>query len=111
MSNYTVALALLIFIAVLTIANPRLAPITARAGAVIIIILAALWLYDRITSRPPPLANTVLRILKAKGPMTPRQIAIELETDTESVEKALEYLAERGLIRRYKKEGEFYYDI
>ena len=112
MNKYIAAvLAMAVFTAALSIAFPRLAPLAVRIGLIALIIVAALWLYEYLTTRPPPLVSRVLELVKARGPLSARDIARELGAHYEKVEEALRYLTERGLLRRYRKDGEDYYDL
>ncbi|AAL62666.1 hypothetical protein [Pyrobaculum aerophilum] len=105
------ALAVAVFIAVLSIAAPRLAPVLLRIGLAALLIIGAFWLYELLTSRPSPLAQRVLNIVKAKGPVTLRELALETGAGYEEVASAVDYLVERGLLRKFKKNGEEYYDL
>ncbi len=112
MNKYAAAVLITaVFTAALSIAFPRLAPVAARAGLIALIIIAAFWIYEYLTTRPPPLASRVLELIKTRGPLSARDIARELGATYEKVEEALQYLTERGLLRRYKKDGEDYYDL
>jgi len=104
-------LAVLVFTAAVSIAIPRVAPVAARVGLVAIIILAALWLYDIIASRPPPLTSRVLEFIRGRGPVSAWDIARDLNVDYSKVAEALEYLVRRGIVRRIKRGDEEYYDI
>jgi len=112
MNKYIAAvLVTAVFTAALSIAFPRLAPLAVRIGLIALIIVAALWLYEYITARPPPLAAKVLDLVRARGPISARDIVRELGADYGKVEEALSYLVERGLLRRFNKDGEDYYDL
>jgi len=104
-------LAVVVFVAAASLAFPRIAPIAVRVGLIAAIVIAALWLYSYVTSRPPPLASRVLELIRARGPLAARDIVAALGADPAEVEKALEYLVERGAVRRIKRGDVEYYDI
>ncbi|ABP51743.1 hypothetical protein [Pyrobaculum arsenaticum] len=105
------ALAVAVFSASLSILAPRLAPIVLRIGVVALLVVGALWFYEYLTARPPPLARRVLDIVKARGPVTLKEIAVEAVGSYEEVAEAVEYLVQRGLLRRMRKGDEEYYDV
>ena len=112
MNKYLAAvLAIAAFMAVLSIAFPRLAPIAVRVGLIALIITAALWIYEYFATRPPPLASRVLELVRARGPLSARDIIRELGAAREEVEEALDYLVKKGLLRKYEKEGVTFFDL
>ncbi|MFN7105564.1 MAG: transcriptional regulator [Pyrobaculum sp.] len=105
------ALIVVVFTLVVSIAFPRIAPIALRVGLIALIIIAAFWIYQAAVHRPPPLVSRVLEFIKARGPVSKREIIQQLDADLEEVERALDYLTERGLVRRFEKNGVEYYDV
>ncbi|ABL87926.1 conserved hypothetical protein [Pyrobaculum islandicum DSM 4184] len=105
------ALAIIAFATTVSIAFVRIAPLVLRISAIALIIVGSLWLFEYIATRPPPLAKRILSILRAKGPLTARDVARELNADPAEVAQAIQYLLEKGLVRRYEKGGEEYYDL
>ncbi|MCC6020718.1 MAG: MarR family transcriptional regulator [Thermoproteaceae archaeon] len=111
MNYYLLAVVVIItFMAVASLVFIRAAPVILRVGAVALVIVGVLWLYWYISSKPPPLAGRVLEIIKAKGPVSARGMAQELGVDYRQIERTLNYLVERGLVRRYVRDSEEYYD-
>ncbi|MFN3803469.1 MAG: transcriptional regulator [Pyrobaculum sp.] len=105
------ALIVVVFTLAASIAFPRIAPIALRVGLIALIIIAAFWIYHTITHRPPPLASRALELIKARGPISKREVIQHLDADLEEVERALDYLAKRGAVRRFEKNGVEYYDV
>ncbi|MEM1663469.1 MAG: transcriptional regulator [Pyrobaculum sp.] len=109
--KYTTALlAVVVLTAAVSLLLPRLAPIALRVGAVAALIIAALWIYEVVVRRPPRLAYRVYSFLKSHGPLSLGYIIEQLGEDPAEVEKALAYLTERGLVRRFEKGGGYLYE-
>ncbi|ACB39961.1 helix-turn-helix domain-containing protein [Pyrobaculum neutrophilum] len=104
------AIAVAAFAASLSIAFPRLAPLVLRISAIALLAIAALWLIEYIAARPPPLAQRILKTLRARGPLTAGELARELNADPTEVAEALQYLLEKGLVRRYRVGEEEYFE-
>ncbi|MEZ0319641.1 MAG: transcriptional regulator [Pyrobaculum sp.] len=111
MNKYVAAvLVVVVFAASVSLIFPRLAPIVARVSLAALLVVLAFWIYDYLSSRPPALAGRVYEYVRRRGPTSLRELSAAFG-DFDEVKKAVDYLVERGVLRRFERGGEEYFDV